>query len=105
MSLEFTAELTADDLLILEQHRLERLRSFFGETLRLCFIYLDKKNTLAIHCSEPWIVDQLLNEMNELRWYSWMVVGASQISICFAQEEIHKTKTRKPGKKSLRVHT
>ncbi|MGA7936381.1 MAG: hypothetical protein WCA35_22695 [Kovacikia sp.] len=98
-------ELTADDLLILEQHRLERLRSFFGDTLRLCFLYLDRNNTLAIHCSEPWIVDQLLNEINELRWYSWIVVGAQQLSICFAQEEVHQTQTRKAGRKSQHIHT
>jgi hypothetical protein len=98
-------ELTADDLLILEQHRLERLRSFFGETLRLCFLHLDRNNTLAIHCSEPWIVDELLSEIDELRWYTWVVVGAQRISIFFAQEEIHKTKTQKSSKKSQRIHS
>ncbi len=98
-------ELTADDLLVLEQHRLERLRSFFGDTLRLCFLHLDRKNVLTIHCSEPWIVDQLMDEINELCWYAWVIVGAQQLSICFAQEEIHKAKTHKASKKSQKIHT
>jgi hypothetical protein len=89
-------ELTVNDLLLLEQHRLERLRSFFGDTLRLCFLHLDKHNTLTIHCSAPWIVDQLMSEIDQLRWYTWVVVGAERISLHFAEEEIYKTITRKP---------
>ncbi|WP_421657124.1 hypothetical protein [Leptothermofonsia sp. ETS-13] len=74
-------DLTTNDLLLLEKYRLERLRSFFGNTLNLCFLHLDKNNTLAIHCSEPWVVDQVLNEINHLRWYAWIVVGARRLSI------------------------
>jgi hypothetical protein len=97
-------ELTIDDLLLLEKHRLERLRSFFGDTLRLCFLHIDKRNTLTIHCSEPWIVDQLISEMEQLCWYTWLVVGAERIVLRFAQEAVYKTATRKLVKKSHKVH-
>jgi hypothetical protein len=98
-------ELTVEDSLLLEKHRLERLRSFFADTLAKCFLHLDQKNRLTIHCSEPWIVDQLLDEVDQLRWYVWVVVGAQRLSICFAQEEIYQTPTRKLSKKSQRLHT
>lgn len=98
-------ELTVEDSLMLEQHRLERLRSFFADTLAQCFLHLDQNNILTIHCSEPWIVDQLLSEMDQLRWYVWVVVGAKRLSVCFAQEEIYRASTRKSGKKSQRLHT
>jgi hypothetical protein len=98
-------ELTVEDSLMLEKHRLERLRSFFADTLAKCFLQLDQKNKLTIHCSEPWVVDQLLSEVEQLRWYVWVVVGAQRLSICFAQEEIYRTTTRKPSKKSPRLHT
>jgi hypothetical protein len=88
-------ELTTDDLLLLEKHRLERLRSFFGDTLRRCFLYVDQHNKLIIHCSEAWIVDQLLDEINELRWYTWIVVGAPNLSLCFYEEEVYRTATCK----------
>lgn len=88
-------DLNANDLFILEKHRLERLRSFFLDSLSLCFIFLDSNNSLNIHCPEPWLVDHLLNELNELRWYTWVVVGADTISICYAQEEIFTAPTRK----------
>ncbi len=97
-------DLTVEDSLMLEQHRLERLRSFFADSLSQCFLHLDQGNTLTIHCAEPWIVDQLLSELNQLRWYVWVVVGAQRLSICFAQEEIHRTSTRpKSSKKSQRI--
>ena len=98
-------ELTVEDSLLLEKHRLERLRSFFADTLAKCFLHLDQKNKLTIHCSEPWIVDQLLDEIDQLRWYVWVVVGAQRLSICFAQEEIYQTLTHKLSKKAQRLHT
>jgi hypothetical protein len=98
-------ELTVEDSLLLEKCRLERLRSFFTNALAKCLLHLDQKNRLTIHCSEPWIVDQLLSEVEQLRWYVWVVVGAQRLSICFAQEEIYQTSTRKLSKKPRRLHT
>lgn len=88
-----TLELTDNDLLILEVLRLERFRTFFSDTLPLCFLFLDRGYTLAIHCSEPWLVDHLIAEIDQLCHYAWIVVGAYEISIWFAQEELYTTRT------------
>jgi hypothetical protein len=86
-------ELTTNDLLLLEQYRLDRFRSFFADTLPLCFLHLDSNGLLKIHCSEPWIVDELLDGIQPLLWYAWVIVGARSLSIYFAQEEIVQSQT------------
>lgn len=83
-------DFTSNDRLVLSTHRLERLRSFFPEILSSCKLRLDATNTLTIDCAEPWMVDQLLAELMEFGWYAWIVVGAYQVAVCFAQEEIHR---------------
>lgn len=88
-----TLELSSNDVLILEVLRLERFRSHFLDSLPLCFLHLDQNCTLAIHCSEAWLVDDLLAEIDLLCRYAWIVVGAYQVSIWFAQEEIYTTRT------------
>lgn len=93
-------ELTADDLLILDQFRIERFRSFFAKSLRRCSIYLDENNTLTIYCFEPQTVDHLFNEIDQLRQCAWIVLGVQYLSISFAQEEIYRTSTQKIAKLS-----
>jgi hypothetical protein len=93
---------TADDLLILETLRLERLRAFFAQILTDCVLYLDRQNCLTIHCPEPWMVDELVDQVEQLRWYSYIVVGAQRLSIYFSQEEVYSAITVKPVKKSQR---
>ncbi len=97
-------ELTDNDFLILEVLRLERFRTYFLDTLPLCFLLLDRNCTLAIHCSEPWLVDDLMAEIDQLCHYAWIVVGAYQVSIWFAQEEIYTTRTHALPKPTKRVH-
>jgi hypothetical protein len=99
MSLEFTT----DDLLILERYRMERLRSRFADTLSLCFVHLDHSDQLTIHCPEPWLVDQLLNEMDRLRWYVRTIIGARHLSLCFAQEEVCIISTSRQPRKMRRI--
>lgn len=95
-----TLNFTDDDVVLLEKLRLERFRSFFSDSLPFCFLHLNSKNTLAIHCSEPWLVDQLLSEVEHLGWYAWVIVGAQRVSICYAQEEIYRTKAQRSPKRS-----
>ncbi|MBM0741913.1 hypothetical protein JOY44_09795 [Phormidium sp. CLA17] len=85
-----------DDLLTLEQQRVERFRSSVP-SLSLCFLHLNQNNTLAIHCAEPWIVDQLLYDMEQLCWDAWVITGASRLSIHYAQEEIYAANTQNFG--------
>jgi hypothetical protein len=96
-------DLTANDLLILEKHRLERLRSFFADTLSFCFLHLGDRNTLVIHCMEAWTVDQLLTEMDQLRCYAWLVVGVAHVSVYFSQEKVFTAATQKQRKTSQRL--
>lgn len=86
-------QLTQDDLLLLDKQRLERFRACFSESLSFCYLHLDPHNELKIHCSEPWLVDLLLLDIEELCWEAWVVVGASQISVYYAQEEIYTIAT------------
>lgn len=89
MSFNLTPDLTQNDLLRLEALRLTRLRSLFASALMFCLLQLDARNTLKIHCSEAWMVDHLLNRLDQLRWYAWTVTGAHRVSIYFLQEEIY----------------
>lgn len=96
-------DLTADDLLVLENHRLARLCSFFPETLFQCLMHLNPQQQLAIHCAEPWMVDRLLTQIDELRSCGRIVVGAQQIAIFFAEVEVYRTVTQKPSRRSQRL--
>jgi hypothetical protein len=84
----FIAELTVDDLMLLEQFRIERLRSFFAENLLQCLIYVDLQHRLVINCPEPLIVDILLTDLQDLCDYVWLIIGVKTIAIFFIQEEI-----------------
>jgi hypothetical protein len=86
-------QLTTDDRLRLEKLRLERLRAFFCDSLALCPTYVSQPSHLVIACPEPWLVDRLLDEIEALCWYAWIVVGASYLSIYFAGEEVYETAT------------
>jgi hypothetical protein len=88
----FIAELTVDDLMLLEQFRIERLRSFFAENLLQCLIYVDRQHRLVIHCPEPSIVDTLLADLQELCDHAWLIIGVKTIAIFFIQEEICRVK-------------
>ena len=86
-------ELTTNDLVTLEQFRLQRFRSFFFSTLIGCPLCLDEQQTLIIHFLEPQFVDQLLSQIDQLRWYARIVLGVSCLAINFVQEEIYRTAT------------
>jgi len=90
-----SVELTLNDLSVLELHRLDRLRSFFPDSLPFCLLHLEWDQTLRIHCPEPWLVDELLHELDKLNWYAWLVTGVEAVSICYALEEIHRAATRR----------
>ena len=85
-------EMTFDDLMLLEQLRHERLRSFFAQSLSSCTFCRDRYKTLIIHCPEAWIVDNLLTELEELCDYAWLILGVESIALYFIQEEVYRTK-------------
>jgi hypothetical protein len=89
MSIKFTAE----DLSQLDEFRLERFRELYAQALVGCRLEL-KFNALLIHCSEPWCVDQLMEELDRMVNAVSLVLGAKYLSICYATEEVYRTKTR-----------
>jgi hypothetical protein len=90
-------DLNHNDSLTLEQQRIERFRAASLHSLSQCFLHLNYANTLAVHCAEPWIVDQLLYDMEKLCWDAWVIVGVTRLSIYYAQEEIFTATTQKLG--------
>lgn len=69
-------EINIDDLLLLDQLRVERLRHFFSESLLHCVIRLDCNQTLIIDCPEASIVDTVLSDLEELCDYTWRILVA-----------------------------
>jgi hypothetical protein len=86
-------QLTLEDLQILRKCRLDRLRKVFVKPLGLCRLQLTRRDRLVIHCPEPWIVDELMCDLENLTEAARIIVGAQSISICFVGEEIYRTRT------------
>ncbi|HTL90413.1 MAG TPA: hypothetical protein VL134_13515 [Leptolyngbya sp.] len=96
MSIKFTAQ----DLGTLEDFRLDRLRQLYVQTLAGCFLEL-KFDALLIHCSEPRCVDQIMAELDRIVKATRIVLGAKLVSICYANEEVYRVKTRATHQKCV----
>lgn len=83
-------EISFDDLIVLEQFRIERLRSFFSQSLMECSLSIHQHNLLTIHCPEPWLIDLLIDDIEELCDYAWVILGVESIVLSFAQEEVYR---------------
>jgi hypothetical protein len=86
-------EITMDDLDKLSQLRLERLFCFFTSSLPFCQIQIDGNNVLAIYCPHGGIMEELMNELEELRYYACLILGVKSISLHIAQQEVLFTDT------------
>jgi hypothetical protein len=94
------SEINVDDLNKLKQFRIERLRRFFIASLQSCLIRIESGNTLMVHCPHPGIIDDLLDELEDLRNHAWMVLGVRSVALYFCQEEILRTENYRPRQKS-----
>jgi hypothetical protein len=83
-------EMSFDDLILLEQFRIERLRSFFSQSLMECSISIHEHDLLTINCPEPWLIDTLIDDIEELCEYAWLILGVESIVLSFAQEEVYR---------------
>ncbi len=81
-------EMTVDDLNKLNQCRLRRLLHFFSPNLPQCVILLDASNVLNIYCPNAAVVDELIDDLEDLCNYTWLILGAREIVLYFCQEEI-----------------
>ena len=74
------ATITIADLQLLEQLRIERLRSFCTQSLSQVRIFIDR-DVLNIFCPKPSIVNAVLTDIENLRTYSRLILGVDIISI------------------------
>ena len=84
---------TDRDLSLLEDLRLDRLRQLYAQTLSGCSLEL-KFDALLIHCSEPWCVDQIMEELDRIVKAARIVLGVKSVSICYANEEVYRVRTQ-----------
>jgi hypothetical protein len=85
-------EFNPKDRQLLTQSRLNRLKKLFLHPLGLCHLELDRDN-LVVHCSEPWIVDSLMDDLDYFAESARIILGAQFVSLYFACEEVHVTST------------
>jgi hypothetical protein len=83
-------ELTINDLNLLEQFRLKRLRGLFSQSLSHCLIHVDCRKTLIVRCSKSKVLDSMLNDLEDLCDYATLILGANEIVIYSVQEEIYR---------------
>lgn len=88
-----TLKFTAQDIALLNDFRLDRLYQLYAHLLGGCMLEL-KFESLILHCSEPWCVDQLMQNLDELVKAAWTILGVKCVSICFASEEVYRARTR-----------
>jgi hypothetical protein len=72
--------ITLADLQLLEQLRIDRLRSFCTHSLAQVQIFIDH-NVLKIFCPKPSIVNVVLTDIDNLRTYARLILGVDTISV------------------------
>ena len=85
--------LNVDDLNKLNQYRIERFLQFFTSALLSCRITLKEGNALVVDCPQIEVVDELLDDLEDLRSYAWLILGVRRITFHFCQEEVFCTDT------------
>ena len=89
------SQLTRQDLRLLEKYRIQRLRQLFSKTLGLCLLKLDSKDTLRVHCPEPWLIDHIIGDADRLLNSTRLMLGVRYLSLYYAGEEVYKAKTHR----------
>ena len=88
MILEFSPK----DHARLTQRRLKRITKLFLNPLGLCHLEV-KRDRLIVHCSEAWMVDSLMDDLDYFSETTRIILGVRFISLCFAQEEVYRATT------------
>jgi hypothetical protein len=86
-------EMTPHDLSQLRQFRTARFMQFFASSLHQSAIQIDSDDVLAVYCPHSAIVDELMDELEDLRSHAWLILGVRKIVFYFCQEEILNTDT------------
>jgi hypothetical protein len=85
--LQFT-EMNVNDLNKLKHLRIERLLGLFSSSLPFCLIQVDADNVLSIHCYHAGILERLISELEDLCYYSCLIVGVKFISLHSLNKEV-----------------
>ena len=81
-------EMTTHDLNQLQQFRIERFLQFFASSLQRSTIHIDADNVLVVHCPHSAIINELMDELEDLRGYALLILGVRKTVFYFCQEEI-----------------
>jgi hypothetical protein len=98
-------EMNTEDRHKLTKFRIERLQLFFTSSLPQCLLQIEAGNILTVHCPNPAVVDELLDDLEDLCSHAWLILGIKTISLHLDLEEILLTDIesgRKIDKKALR---
>jgi hypothetical protein len=85
--LQFT-EMNVNDLNKLRHLRIERLIGLFSASLPFCLIQVDADDVLFIHCYHNGILNKLMSELEDLCYYSCLIVGVKFISLHSLNREV-----------------
>ncbi len=76
----------------LTQRRIKRLAKLFLNPLGLCHLEV-KLDRLIVHCTEAWMIDSLMDDLDYISEAARIILGAQAISLYFAKEEVYQTAT------------
>jgi hypothetical protein len=79
--------MNTDDLEMLQQFRAQRFFCFFAASLQFCPIKISTDNILKIYCPHVEFVDVLLDELDDLCHYSYLILGVYGIILYWACPE------------------
>lgn len=86
-------EMTPHDLSQLKQFRITRFLQFFASSLHQSAVQINSDDVLAVYCPHSTVVDELMDELEDLRSHAWIILGVRKIVFYFCQEEILNTDT------------
>jgi hypothetical protein len=81
------ANINIDDINRFNKLRIDRLNCLFNSTLPFCKIQIDHHHKLIIYCPASKIMDDLLDDLDDLYHYSWLILGVKVVVLCLAQAE------------------
>ena len=82
------SEMTSHDLSKLKQFRIARFLQFFASSLHQSAVQINSDDVLAVYCPHSAVVDELMDELEDLRRHAWLILGVRRIVFYFCQEEI-----------------
>ena len=96
-------EMTPYDLSQLKQFRIERFVQFFASSLHQSEVQINFDDVLAVYCPRSAVVDELMDELEDLRSHAWLILGVRKIVFYFCQEEILNTDTDSTSYSTVQV--